>query len=138
MSEEISVGKEILSYCNKCKATLAHIIVTMKGKGAGKCTCKTCNATHAFKDPAKANATKKSAPRKKKKRVDERPMCEIWKEAIGAATVAAQAYSPKTNFAKGDLIDHPTFGQGVIERIFDGSKIEVMFENEIKTLVHNR
>jgi hypothetical protein len=138
MAEEISVGKEILSYCNKCKATLAHIIVTMKGKGAGKCTCKTCDATHAFKDPAKANATKKSAPRKKKKKVDERPLAEIWADAIKSATVAAQAYSTKTNFNKGDLIDHPTFGQGFVERTFDGSKIEVIFEMEIKTLVHNK
>ena len=49
---ELSVGKEVLSHCSKCKLILAHIIVTMKDtKTPDKVQCKTCKATHAFKDP---------------------------------------------------------------------------------------
>ena len=50
---KISAGKEIISYCGKCKLSLAHMIISMKDVNSiGKVQCKTCDATHAYKDPA--------------------------------------------------------------------------------------
>ena len=57
-----SAGKEVLSYCGKCKLPLGHIIVSMKDTATiGKVTCNTCKATHMYKDPATKTKKVKAA-----------------------------------------------------------------------------
>lgn len=140
----IGVGKEILSQCNKCKLILAHIIVTMKtATDPDKVMCKTCKATHTFKDPAakkkKATIDKviKNARLTSGKRVNE-SIGEIWTRAITRSGAEAVSYSTKTNFKLGDIINHPSFGQGVVEKLIDNNKIEVLFKDDYKTLLHNK
>ena len=134
---ELGVGKDIISHCNKCKLALAHTIVTMKDeKTPHKVECNTCKGTHNFKDPTAKTIKKVTAGRKKTTRKTV-PNSEVWKKALEESPKSPQSYSPKTVFEKGDVIDHPKFGQGIIERCFDKNKIEVLFQNDIKILVHN-
>ena len=66
---QLGVGKEVLSYCNKCKLTLAHIIVTMKSENTiGKVQCKTCGGSHAYKDPSAVKASKTRRGKKASKK----------------------------------------------------------------------
>lgn len=145
MSQTLGVGKEVLSYCNKCKLTLAHIIVTMKSlTEADKVMCKTCKGTHNFKDPSAA--TKKpasirvagpkaaSSPRKS----NAVPIEELWTQAMNKTSRHSKEYSIKTKFELGDLIAHPTFGPGIVEKVFDQNKIEVLFRDDYRTLIHNK
>ena len=62
-----SAGKEVLSYCGKCKLPLGHTIVSMKDSATiGKVECNTCHAVHMYKDPAsKAKKVKSTSGRKK-------------------------------------------------------------------------
>lgn len=134
---ELGVGKDVLSHCNKCKLVLGHVIVTMKDeKNPHKVQCNTCKGTHNFKDPTAKTVKKVTAGRKRtvKKTV---PNSELWAKAIEESPNSPQTYSPKSCFEKGDIIDHPKFGQGIIERSFDKNKIEVMFQHDIKVLMHN-
>ncbi len=141
---EISVGKEILSQCNKCKLILAHIIVTMKDATTpDKVMCKTCKGTHGFKDPG---ATKKktsidrvikSAKSASGRKVTE-SVAELWTKALNRTTSKARTYNMKDSFALGDIIEHPTFGQGVVERLIDNNKIEVIFQDDYRTLLHKK
>ena len=136
-NDAIGVGKEVLSYCSKCKLTLAHTIVNMKNKKTiGKVECKTCHDTHSYKDPSKVKAHKKSTGLKPLHKQDS--VADIWMEAVNKSKAKSQKYSPKTKFAIGDIIDHVTFGPGVVERLIDDNKIQVIFRHEIKTLIHNR
>ena len=65
MSSNLSAGKEILSYCTKCKLNLAHYIIIMKNaKEAGKVKCKTCGSTHTHKDPSQVKVTKSTGSKK--------------------------------------------------------------------------
>ncbi len=139
-----SVGKEVLSYCNKCKLTLAHLIASMKSEAEiDKVVCKTCKSTHAFKDPSvkkpKASVAKivKTQGRSGSKKASE-PVSVLWEKALTAAKVQPQEYSIKVLFKSGDVINHPTFGQGVVERSIDNNKIEVLFKEDYKVLLHNK
>lgn len=128
-------GKEVLSYCGKCKLALAHIIVSMKDASTfGKVQCKTCNATHAYKDPA--TKTKKVKSKKatgtKRKSIS---VGELWTEELAKSNGEAKKYGIREVFVVGDLIDHKKFGPGIVQELIDG-KIEVLFQHEIKTLVH--
>jgi len=137
---QLGVGKEVLSYCNKCKLTLAHLILTMKSETTiGKTQCKTCNASHAYKDPSAVKATKtKRGASVKKKGAPQESISDIWMNKVSSATAKSQKYSLKLKFELGDIIDHPKFGPGFIEKLIDADKIQVIFRHEIKTLMHNK
>ena len=144
---ELSVGKEVLSHCSKCKLILAHIIVTMKDSVTiGKTQCKTCKATHAFKDPgakkAKTSVNKVIKSAKAKSRTGSKrsteTVGELWTKAINKNTTGTKSYTIKGSFITGDIIDHPTFGQGVVEKLIDNNKIEVLFQDDYRTLMHKK
>ena len=140
---ELSVGKEVLSRCNKCKLILAHTIVTMKdAKTPDKVLCKTCKGTHSFKDPSAPKAkTSVNKVIKSGRASSKRPtesVGELWNKAMTKNTASAKSYSIKGSFITGDLIDHPTFGQGIVEKLIDNNKIEVLFQDDYRTLMHKK
>ena len=136
MSESFSAGKEVLSYCGKCKLSLGHIIVSMKDANTlGKVQCNTCDATHMYKDPAsKTKKVKTASTRKSKRSVS---VGELWTTLIGKASGQAISYSIKSTFVIGDMIDHKKFGPGIVQTLID-DKIEVLFQHEVKLLVHGK
>ena len=131
-----SAGKEVLSYCGKCKLTLAHTIVSMKDTNIiGKVQCKTCGSNHMYKDPsAKAKKVKTKTTRTRTKSI---PIDELWTQQIGQASGKAKDYTIRETFVKGDLIDHKKFGPGIVQELVD-DKIEVLFKHEVKILVHGK
>lgn len=134
-NEEIAVGKEVLSYCGKCKLPLAHIIVSMKDETKiGKCECKTCSANHNYRDPE--GVGKKKTKRGTKK--EAVPVEKLWQEALSNAQGEPKAYSMDAKFEEGDLIDHPTFGKGVVEKLIENNKIQTLFEHGMKLLACSR
>jgi uncharacterized Zn finger protein (UPF0148 family) len=133
---KFSAGKEVLSHCNKCKLTLAHTIVSMKdGKTIGKVECRTCKATHAYKDPS-ASVKKVKTKATSRTRSKSIPVNELWTTEMAKASGKARIYSIREKFVAGDILDHKKFGAGIVQNQIDG-KIEVLFQHEIKTLVHN-
>ena len=132
-----SAGKEVLSYCGKCKLPLGHTIVSMKDpQTIGKVECNTCHAVHMYKDPAsKAKKVKStSTTRKSKKSVS---VGQLWTEEMGKISGKSVAYSIRGKFEVGDLIDHKKFGPGIVQALID-DKIEVLFQHELKLLVHGK
>jgi len=136
-----TAGKEVISYCGKCKLSLGHIIVSMKDENTiGKVVCNTCKATHAYKDPAaktkKAKSAKKTTASKTRK-TKSVTVNELWTEQLRKTKEKPQSYSIRETFVKGDLLDHKTFGPGIVQELIDG-KIEVLFQHEMKILVHGK
>lgn len=138
--KELGVGKEVLSYCNKDKSALAHIIVSMKDDHTiGKVECKTCHAVHAYKDPSKVKGRKSTKKTSKgKTRATKLSNSDQWLEAVNNSKAKSQPYSTKDKFEADDIIDHPKFGPGVVTKLIDDNKVEVIFRHEIKTLLHNK
>jgi DNA-directed RNA polymerase subunit M/transcription elongation factor TFIIS len=134
----LSAGKEVISYCNKCKQNLAHTIIVMKDTNTiGKVECKTCGAKHAYKDPSKVKATKVKSGTARKRAKTEQSVSDLWMAALNKSNAKSQDYSPKTCYKTGDIIEHKSFGPGIVEKTFDTNKMEVIFRHEIKVLIHN-
>jgi predicted Ser/Thr protein kinase len=121
---------------------LGHIIVSMKGDKAAKVECRTCKKTHAFKVAKGATEPKKPKVSKAKKKAEEaaeRNSAEIsaeWAKLMNAAKGGPKNYSPKSKFILGEKIKHTKFGEGVIHRMVHPNKIEVIFETDLKLLIH--
>jgi hypothetical protein len=59
-----------------------------------------------------------------------------WKDAVGAhADDAFAPYSQTATFAQDGLVSHPKFGKGIVIEV-DGNKIQILFEEGIRKLLH--
>jgi len=133
--KEIGLGKEVLSYCGKCKQPTNHIVTSLNKKGGvNKCECQTCKAVHKYRDPDKPVKTR---AKKTTKQAGVSP-ATAWKEAMSDTEGAPVPYEMSAIFEKGDVIEHPMFGRGVVEELIDDNKIKVIFEESEKLMAHNR
>ncbi|MFG1500781.1 hypothetical protein ABMA70_11305 [Halobacteriovorax sp. XZX-3] len=137
---KLGVGKEIVTYCSKCKLDLAHLIVAMKDADTPyKVLCNTCKATHAYKPKkvASPSATRRKAPAKKRISTEDK-IINVWENALQKLEGEPIAYNIRHKFEVGDILAHPTFGPGLVEKSLDANKIEVLFRGSIKILMHNK
>ncbi len=138
MSEKIAAGKEILSFCSKCQLKLAHVIMSMKDATTPhKVQCKTCNSVHSHK--LAATAAKKPGAPKSRATVSTRSAGDLWNEAMkNHGHKTKKSYSIKAKFQVGDVIAHPSFGEGLVQANLSNDRIEVLFQSDIKNLVHGK
>lgn len=137
------VGGDVLAYCTKCKMELAHVIVSVVDGRPSKVLCKTCRTQRNFRKTAGAPSAKSSPATRlgmgPKARVPVTAIrtAELWEKKLAEAKVdSAQPYSPKTVYAKGDVIEHPKFGKGLVEEMKGRGKVSVFFRDGDKILVH--
>jgi hypothetical protein len=139
------VGQEIVCYCSSCKLDLGHVIVAHKSGNSGpiaKVRCNTCMKIHAYRmnpgEKAAAGATaRKRSDQPAREKVQVIPIEVEWREQMSKAEgKPSLAYVPSKEFKTGDVIEHPTFGAGVVRTVKDGNKFEVLFQRDVKTLIH--
>ncbi len=137
MSTNPRVGGEVDAFCTKCELLLAHTILAMVGPKIVRVRCNTCMGEHAYrgqvipKGAAKPRASRaaSAAPAKVvigfEERLKEKDLTK------------ARKYSPKESFAPEEVMNHPTFGYGIVTAV-RGDKIDVAFKAFEKTLLHKR
>ncbi len=149
-------GGEIDSLCGKCKMTLAHTILAMVGDKVVRVQCNTCGAQHNYKAPPGSSET--ARPRASSSGASSSASSARASGSRSTASAAAAAskitmtfdqlmsqkhlgpakrYSPKETFGVDDVIDHPSFGFGIVTAA-RGDKVDVLFKMAEKTLVHGR
>jgi hypothetical protein len=146
----IRVGGEIDAFCNKCQLNLAHTILAMVGSKVVKVKCNTCDSEHhyrgqqplekaqSFAAPKKSSSggASKSASRSSSSVVKVNKLEVAWDDAFkGKDVTKARKYSPKEPFKVEDVVNHPTFGLGLVVAVRD-EKIDVVFKLGEKTLIH--
>lgn len=137
---QLGVGKEIVTHCSKCKLDLAHIIVVMRDQISPlRVQCKTCNSTHSFKEKKEAAPKRRVSAAKgatKPRLSSEEKSLNLWETAMKKNNSAHLEYSIRTKYTQGQIIDHPSFGPGVVDKAIDTNKIEVIFRTSTKVLIH--
>ncbi len=153
-NKPLRAGGEVDSWCTKCQLLLGHRIVAMNESKPVKVECLTCRTVHMFRAHApgqkptasgsssKSSATgttrasRAAAPTKAAQAEAQRTMS--WEKAIaGKAMGDFRAYGIAHGFEEGDLVRHTRFGDGIVIRILDAKKIEVLFKDDTKTLAQN-
>jgi hypothetical protein len=136
-------GKEALSYCTSCKMDLNHVVVAMQGDRIARVQCKTCKKEHAYKapkgvtDPAKGKAAAAAKREKKAAEKESAPVELEWEKLMAQHKNApVRSYGTKTQFALGDRLSHPTFGEGIVNKLIYPNKCEVIFRTDVKVLIH--
>ena len=152
MSKPLRAGGEVDAWCTKCKLVLNHRIIAMVGGTPVRVECSTCASHHNFrarapgdKAPAKEGGTTRAAsstagPRSVRVSVTKAAKDALdrersWEKAVsGKLANDFISYSVDQLFNEGDLVRHKKFGDGIVMRIIDPRKVEVMFKDESRTL----
>ena len=124
------VGKDLDAWCNRCKLELAHVVVAMRGELPVRVQCKTCQDMHAFRKgpPGTPQGAIKRPPRKS----------DFDLAMDGRDLNLALQYGINENFQKGDVINHTKLGIGLVTGTIGLGKIDVLFAEGVKRMVHNR
>jgi hypothetical protein len=142
MPKPLRVAGEVDGWCTRCRLLLNHRIVSMKVGKPHQVECLTCRSQHNWR--AQAPGTKapgasdggKSAPGSRAPSRSSATRHERqWEQAIaGRGVHEFKPYNPAGSFAEGELLQHRKFGDGIVTRVIDASKIEVLFQDEARTL----
>lgn len=135
------VAKSFYTFCKKCDADRYHIVLAHTSAASAKIECEICHSKKTYSLP-KAGAKKTAsggtvAPKRTSSMSARMSAHNNQFESLMNKDVDVNSYNMKTKYAKDTKIDHPKFGIGfVTEATVD--RIEVVFKDEVKTLLHNR
>jgi predicted nucleic acid-binding Zn-ribbon protein len=128
------VGADVEALCSKC-GDVWHVVVAKVGEKIVKVHCKQCGGDHRYKSPHNAPADKKLPSAIRPPREPKAPVERFEKPAVAAdLSKATKPYRASELYEVGERIDHPSFGQGVIE-IAEPGKITVFFASGRRVLV---
>ena len=131
------VAKDVVAYCVSCKMDLAHTVVAMDGETVKKVLCNTCNKEHVYRVPKgeKAPPNKKKPVRKTRAKKIVAPDV-LWEKALEPAqNLLSKLYTIDGSFESGEKIDHKTFGLGLITKLIQPNKMEVIFKEGTKIMI---
>ncbi|HZN92090.1 MAG TPA: hypothetical protein VFB81_05275 [Myxococcales bacterium] len=140
------VGGEVDAFCTRCKMTLAHTILAMVGQTIARVQCNTCGGQHAFRSaPGSSTSRSRSsssssgstATRAASREPAVKTVIGFEDQLKGKDLTRARKYSVKDTYAVDEVIDHPTFGFGLVKAV-RADKVDVAFKASERTLVHGR
>jgi len=139
MATALRVGGDIDAWCTRCKMNLGHTILALVGTRPARVRCNTCHGEHNYRRDGGDGPRKGSwEPRETRERREAKPSVTSWEALLAGKDLSrARKYSAKEKYAADELIQHPSFGIGLVQEV-RGDKIQVAFKADVKTLVHGK
>src|SRR5262249_16808274 len=127
---------EVDTLCGRCKLELAHTILAMLGKQIARVRCNTCGSDHTYRPSASARGRTTPTPARIHRPAEKATFS--YADKLAAQDPAqAVSYRAKDRYAVDQLINHPTFGLGIVTGVRE-DKVDVAFKTFTKTLAHTR
>jgi hypothetical protein len=105
------VGERVEKFCIKCQEERGHVIASLTKRGKiSRVSCPKCGTLGTFKTGAASGNKRKLDP--------------------GAP------YDQTRSYRTGQTMVHPTFGQGEVTALIEPLKIDVLFPDRIRRLIH--
>ena len=130
------VAQDVITMCTKCDMELNHVVVAHNAEGfVEKVKCHTCGTEHRYR-PDKKRSTRKIS--KKSISTLEVDLTKGFEKLVEKFKDKKRLpYSMSGSFNNEDVIDHKTFGVGIVIRA-SSEKMEVAFSDGPRVLVCNR
>jgi hypothetical protein len=129
-----AVGADVEALCSKC-GDVWHVVVAKVGEQIVRVHCKECNKEHRYKSPHGAPKEKRQPSQFAPKPERTKPVERFEKPAVTADLAKpVRRYSAAEHFDVGERVEHPSFGQGVVE-VSDSGKVTVFFATGRRVLV---
>ena len=134
-----ATGADVEALCSKC-GDVWHVVVAKVGEQIVKVQCKQCGGYHRYKSPHGAPKEVRQpsmfGPKPQRAPAAEKAPVERFEKPAVAADLSkpSRTYRASERFAVGERVDHPSFGQGIVE-ISEPGKITVFFATGRRVLV---
>lgn len=135
------VAKSLFTFCKKCNADRYHRVLAHTSSTKAKIECEICKSKKTY-TMAKAGATParkkvagtgtKTGGRRGTSHADQYNTM-----MLNRGAEAGVPFNIRTKFEVNQKIDHPKFGPGFVQNVLI-DRMEVMFSDELKTLMHNK
>ncbi len=116
MLDTLKIGQNIDSLCGKCKQSREHTIMAMDNETVSKVRCKSCGATHRYRNPADAPRARK--PRTKPAAGAAATAETVWAAGLAKAKGSGREYSMAAAYRVGEIVNHQTFGKGIVLKLY--------------------
>lgn len=136
MTQLPAVAKKIYYPCKKCECERYHVVVAHVGPTTARLECEVCKSKVAFKleEPKRPRT---AVPKKPVSKSRAAAKVARWGELRDKNSDTPKPYNMKLEFEVGTALSHPKFGLGFVI-LATGQAIQVIFEDEERSLVHNR
>jgi hypothetical protein len=136
-----AVGADVEALCSKC-GDVWHVVVAKVGEQIVKVHCKECNKEHRYKSPhgqpkekRQPSMTTPKPERAAKVTSSKAPVERFERPAVVAdLSKPVRSYRASERFEVGERVEHPTFGQGVVE-VSESGKVTLFFATGRRVLV---
>lgn len=109
-----AVGDRVEKFCVVCQEERGHVVVSVtKRLQISRVSCPKCGTRSSFKSGAKLSSNHSAA-------------------RIGAP------YDRTRTYRTGQVMMHPMYGLGEVTAIIEPQKIDVLFADRIRRLIHSR
>ena len=133
--DKTPVAQNVITMCTKCKLQLEHVVLFHSVEGIiEKVKCHTCGSEHKYR-PEKSKSPKKAVKTpssKRTKKLDLTRDFETLTEKFKGKK--SMRYSMSGSFKADDMIEHKTFGLGIVISS-SYKKMEVVFSDRPRILV---
>lgn len=144
-TETLEPGSYTQAFCTRCKAVLRHTIVALVGGVPKRVRCNTCGGEHVYRPPI-APRDPADEQRPERKAAGPRPTKQgtveaAWTEQLTQAQAKGRhgrTYVGTDTYRANDVMDHPAFGPGIVQRLLEPGKILVLFRSGTRTLICGR
>ncbi len=139
-----AVAKSVYTDCKKCGSERYHTVLAHTSSTSAKVECETCHSKKTFKistakrlamnggvAPKRAPSARSASARAA---AHETEYQKLLQDTLTAETVT---YNMKLKFAANQRVQHPKFGLGIV-KMTTPEKVDVIFQDEVRSLVHNR
>ena len=107
------VGERVEKFCATCGEERGHVVASVNKRGGiSRVDCPACGTRSTFKAGVRATAREAASP--------------------GAP------YDRTRTYRAGQSMTHPVFGQGEVTALIEPQKIDVLFPDRMRRLIHAR
>lgn len=153
-------GQRIEARCTRCKDTTGHVIVALIDGVVAKVECCACKSVHKYYPPENKNnntptkairvkagqervavaqkmtekTTKEKQEKATKASLKQEQIEKEWGKALALAPGNPIMYNMDIVLKEGQVIEHKSFGKGVVQTCTPPDKAEILFKDGIKAL----
>lgn len=111
-----TVGERVEKFCAVCGEERGHVVVSVTKRGQiSRVSCPQCGTRGTFRS---ADADARTGRR--------------------AEAKSGAPYDPTRTYRTGQSIVHPVFGQGEVTALIEPQKMDVLFSDRMRRLIHAR
>jgi hypothetical protein len=131
------VAKSFYTFCKKCEAERYHKVLTHTSSSSAKIECEVCHSKKTYTLP-KAGGVKRISTGARAVSARRSSHADEYNQLMmNRGDEVGIPFNIRTKFELDQKIEHAKFGAGFVKTV-QSDRIDVMFSDEVKTLMHNK